>query len=488
MKGLLISLILGLGFTSYSQTDEDIFNASKLYHGGSARFQALGGAMGAMGADVSSAQINPASYGRYSSSVFSITAGTNFNTTTSLFMGNESSATRTRFTIPSVAVVLVKDLSSKNKGNMFSQVGFGYNRISNFNQTISISGIQAPSLLDNFAGQAYGTHPSNLFTSFPFTSALAYETWAINYDQNTGSYTSYLQQDSKVNMNRVYQKTGGVNEFYFNYSMNRMNKLYWGFNLNLRQYNYTQNYKHSESIVNEPNNPFQSFDYSYNLKTAGTGVNAKIGVIYLVTNALRIGASFHTPTMMGLKDSWSADMTSYFTDSIKYVRSDLVPIGNYKYRMITPLKVNGSISYTIGTVATISTDIEYVAYSTGRLRAPFDPLYSNYNFNNENSTAKERLTNGVNFRLGGEFNIQQRFFIRGGFSLYSPAYKKSEGIDPKPDLSYSGGFGYKKGRVSIDLAYVNRQIYRTNYIYTGSDSAATRLTANQIIATFNVYF
>ncbi len=488
MKKLIIGLIFGLGFTAYGQTDEDVFNASKLYHGGSARFQAMGGAMGAMGADVSANQINPAAYGRYSASVFGITAGANINVTTSNFMDNVNRADRTRFTVPNVNIVLTQDLSHKNKGDMFSQIGIGYNRITNFNQNITIAGIQGPSLLDNFAGQAYGVNPGELFTYFPFSTALAYETWAINFDPSTGGYQSLLTPTSVVNMNRTYQKSGGVNEFTFNYSRNRMNKLYWGFNINVRDYKNIQRYKHTETLVNEPNNAFKSFDYDYSLRTTGSGVSAKLGVIYLVTNSLRIGGSFHTPTLLSLRDNWTADMTTTFQDSIKYIRSDLVPVGNYKYRMLTPLKLNASVAYTIGTKATISTDIEYIAYTTGRLRPPFDPNYAGYNFYNENQAVKERLTHGVNFRIGGEYVIIQRFFVRAGFSLYGSAYKKIENVDPRPDLSYSGGLGYKKGRVSIDLAYVNRVMNRTNFLYNGSNPATTRFSANQVIASLNVYF
>src|SRR5574343_1622710 len=59
-----------LSFFSFSQNENDLFRHSKTTYHGSARFEAMGGSFGALGADLSSYQINPAGYGRYSSSQF----------------------------------------------------------------------------------------------------------------------------------------------------------------------------------------------------------------------------------------------------------------------------------------------------------------------------------------------------------------------------------------------------------------------------------
>ncbi len=487
MKKILLSLIVGLGFTSFAQTDEDIFNASKLYHGGSARFQAMSGAMGAMGADVSAAQINPAANGRFSSNVFSITAGANINSSTSEFVGQTTKANISKFTVPSIHIVLVKDLSRKNKGGVFAQNAFGYNRITNFNQRLIIEGQQFPSLLEGFMGQAAGIEPSNIYNAFPFSTALAYETWALDYDYDEGQYLSYLNEGDMA-MKRTYIKTGGVNEFYYNHSRNYMNKLYWGFSLNLRDYKYEQNYVHREMMTVTNNTIFRGFEYQYNLKTQGTGFNGKIGVIYLISDRFRVGASFHTPTFLRLKDNWSANMVTYFADSTKVVQPQNVPEGSYKYRMITPLKVGVSASYQIGMRATINADLDYIAYSMGRLRSSNDPTVTSYNFNLENQNAKERLSQAVNLRIGAEYNIQQKIFIRAGFSMYSPAYKKIELVDNEPDFGYSAGLGYKKNNISIDLAYSGRTMNRTNYLFVNSNTADVTTVANQVVFTFNIHF
>lgn len=471
---------------SFAQNDADIYKFSKTYHGGSARFEAMGGAFGALGADISAVQINPAAMGRFSSSQFSISMAPLIASSAADFAGTNTKAVKSNFVIPSIGLVFTKDLSTKNKGDMYSQFAFGMNRIANFNQRMVIEGQQYPSLLDNFMGQAYGYYPEELATYFPFTTSVAYEAYAIDYNDTDVSYYSYLNT-ADVKMSREVINKGGINEFFLSYSRNRMNKLYYGVNLNIRSYNSEEKYIHSEDLT-VVDSTFLGFDYSYTLKTSGTGANLKLGAIYLVTDGFRLGLSVHSPTIISLHDKWTADMTSRFETGKVSLASDLVPTGEYKYRMTTPFKAIFSSSYVIGMAAIISGDLEYIGYQMGKLKSTRDITFDPYDFKLENNEAKLRLTNAINFRLGAEFNIQQALFLRAGFSFYGNAYKKSEDVDPIPDLGYSAGIGYKKDRFSIDLAYVNRQLSRKYYPFAGSEIATTRSTLNSIVVTGTIRF
>lgn len=485
IASVLLMSIISLT-ASFGQNDADLFRFSKHYHGGSARFEAMGGAFGALGADISGVQINPAGLGRFSSSQFSFSMGPIIGSTTAEFVDTKAKANKVSFVVPSVGLVFTKDLSSKNKGDMYSQFAIGMNRISDYNQKVTIEGQQFPSLLDGFIGQANGYYPDELSQFFPFTTSVAYESYAIDFDPATLQYLSYINSGD-MKMRREITTKGGINEFFLSYSRNRMNKLYYGASLNVRTYRHIESYVHSEDLT-LPDPTFNGFDYEYTLKTTGTGVNLKLGAIYLITDGLRIGASFHTPTYVAMHDKWSATMTSRFKDSTLSVPEALIPKGEYKYRMISPLKAVISASYVIGMAAVISADVEYTSYNTARLRSTTDIAYEGYDFKTENADAKARLTGALNYRIGAEFNIQQKIFLRAGFSLYGNAYKKSENVDPKPDISYSGGLGYKIGRLSIDLAYVNRGIQRTYYPFLGSNVANTRLSMNSVVIGATVRF
>lgn len=290
-----------------------------------------------------------------------------------------------------------------------------------------------------------------------------------------------------MKMKRSVTTSGGSNKFFLAFSKNRLNKLYYGGSLNIRTYRREDSYIHSEDLTIE-DSTFNGFDYEYSLNTSGTGVNLKLGAIYLITDGFRVGASFHSPTMVYLTDKWTATMTGRFKNGDIPVSENLRPEGEYKYRMITPLKATLSASYVIGMSAVISGDIDYIGYNMARLRSTKDVSYDPYDFKIENEDAKRRLTGALNYRLGAEYNIQQKLFLRAGFSFYGNAYKKAENVDSKPDISYSGGLGYKIQNISIDLAYVNRSINRTYYPFAGSKNASTKLSSNMIVASFSLRF
>ena len=486
MKILLIITSFFLVTQLAAQNEADIFRYSKTYHSGSARFEAMGGAFGALGGDLSAGQINPGGMGRFSNSQFSFSLGPTINASSGEFMSNSTNAIKTSFSIPNFGVVFTKDVSGKNKGNLYSQFSFGMNRIANFNQRLSYSGEQFESLLDVYGNQAAGTPPNDAYIFFPFTTGVAYDAYALEFDPATNTYYSYLNSGNMLHSRDIETK-GGINEWYLSYSANRMNKLYWGASINLRDSKYIEKYTHREEMTDTVGTIFRSFDYQYDLKTTGLGVNLKIGAIYLVTDAFRIGASFHSPTFTQFKDDYSANMTSTFRDSTKTIPEEFVPIGKYQYNMNTPLKLTASAAYIFGLRGLVSFDVDYIGYNMGRLRSTKSVAYEPYDFKEENNVAKERLTAGFNYRAGVEFNIQQKLFIRGGFSLYSNAFKKEYNVDSKADIAFSGGLGYKINQFSIDISYVNRTINRTYYAFENS-SADFRTVSNVITITGSIRF
>jgi len=465
----------------------DIFRYSKNYTFGSARFEAMGGAFGALGADISAAQVNPAGLGRFSNSQFSFSLGPAIQATKADFQNESTTATKTNLIIPSFGAVFVRDVSYKNNGNLYSQIGIGMNRIASFNQKTQYVGNEDVSILDDFENQAAGYFPDELNQFFPFSTSVAWETYALDFDETDYFYYSPLQLGDLTRHNREIITKGGINEWYLSYSGNRLNRLYYGSLISLRTTNYEEKYTHSEDLIDTSSTSLRGFDYEYSLKTKGTGVNVKLGIVYLFTEAFRGGLAFHSPTFSSLTDDWSADMTTRFDDSTKVLRDDLIPIGKYAYRLNTPLRVIASAAYVIGVNATISADIEYVGYNMGRLRSTRDEAYDSYDFEAENAVAKQRLTSAVNYRLGAEYAINQEYFIRAGFQYYANAFKKEFDVDSKPDIAISGGLGYRKGKFGIDMSYVNRNVTRTYFAMTNS-TANLNSTSHIVTVTGSIRF
>lgn len=466
MKHLTTLLYLLITTYLFSQNEADLFRYSKHTTYGTARFTSMAGSFGALGADLSSAITNPAGLGRFSTSQFQISFSPLFLNTTTDFYGTEDGGIRSSFEIPNFGIVLTNDISGENSGDLYSQIGFGANRIANFNQVTNYKGQKYESMLDEMVGQAAGYDPSELYIYLPFSTSLAWESYAIDYDSGSGTYYSQLNSGDMLH-DRTIRTKGGMTEWYLSYSRNRMNKLYWGASLAYRYCNYHENYLHNEMMTDTSTTSFRGFDYTYDLKTKGGGLNLKIGAIYLINEFFRVGGAFHSPTYLNLEDDWTADMTSYFANQTLQVPESLIPYGNYKYRLRTAPKLTASAAYIFGLRGAINIDAEWVGYSMARLKSTTDQAYEYYSYAQENAIAKARLSHALNLRIGGEYVIQQSFFIRGGIGIYSSAFKSEYLVDPNIDLVYSGGLGYRTDRYNIDVAYSKTQNHRYYYPFEG---------------------
>lgn len=472
-KFLFFLIAISVASTSMSQNEHDLFRYSKTSYHGTARFEAMGGAFGALGADLSSSQINPAGYGRYSSSQggMSFFGGSIKNTAT--FAGTDVNSNRGQGGLSNFALVFTEDISNRSSGFLFRQLGLGYNYIESFKNTFRYEGQQFESLLDDFVGQAYGYYPEDLNNQFPFSTELAYNTHAIKYNNTLQQFQSLLNSGDMYH-NRKVETKGGIGEFFISYSTNYLNKLYIGGNIGIRSYRYIEEYNHNEALIDTSGTLLRSFDYQYNLKIKGVGLNVKLGVIYLASESLRFGLAVHTPTFSELTDNYSANMTSTFADSVVYTPDSIIPTGNYKYKIRNPAKIIGSIAYVFGTKGCINIDVEYLNYQHAFFRSTDDPQYFPYDYKYENNMADLVFQDAINLRVGAEYVLIPGLYLRGGFGYYGNAFKKEIKAEITPDLYVSGGIGIKVNKMSFDISYRHRSAERNYYAFSTS---TTRLSS-----------
>lgn len=470
-----------LSFFSFSQNENDLFRHSKTTYHGSARFEAMGGSFGALGADLSSYQINPAGYGRFSSSQFGTSIFGGASSNTSVFNSVSTKAVQGQGGLSNLGIVLTNDVSENGEGFLFNQFGFGYNQIESFKNEIRYEGQQYSSLLDNFVSQIQGFYPEEINTYFPFSSDLAYQTHSISYDAVNSEFYSHLNAGD-VYHNRSITTKGGINEVYFNLSGNYINKLYLGANVSIRSYRYIEDYTHSESLVDTTGTDLRSFDYNYYLKTKGNGMNIRLGAIYLVNEAVRFGLALHSPTFSEMTDIWSAGMTSRFSTNTYTVPDSLIPTGDYKYKVRTPARVVGSVAFVFGTKGCLNIDLEYLSYRQAHFKSTSDLKYEPYNYDFENKYAKEIFQDALNIRIGGEYVVFAGFFIRGGCAYYGNAFNADQQIELKPDLIISGGIGFKTKKFTLDISYRQRTNQTTYYAFSNSLTTIANSTGNAIIS------
>lgn len=486
-KRIVTTIIVLISFQAISQNVIDAVRYSNTTFQGSARFEAMAGSFGATGADISSNQVNPAGYARFSSSIFTFTGQYNTVNSKGKFNENNLETKKGNFKIPSIGGIFVMDKSRNNKGFLYSQVGLSYNRIDNFTTIKRYQGRNYKSLLDEFASYGSGMDPNNFP---PFTTMLAWNTFAIDPDSSGINYFANLAPDDTLLQSRTITTKGGIGDFSFNYSFNYLNKLYFGANIGLRSINYTDTYDHSE--MNDPNSisPIDSFNYSYTLKTKGSGYNLKLGLIYLPTEYLRLGLAVHTKTFYNLKDDWTADMTTYRTDGVFTIPEDYIPVGSYKYRLRTPAKWIGSVGVIIRKMAAINVDLEVVNYRGNQLKSTrdfaYDPEPTDYKIQNEE--IKEMLRPVVNIRLGGELVIATNYFVRFGFAHYPQPYKKDYSGSYQATSVYSTGLGVRiKSRFNFDIAY-KLQNNNFDYIAYEGSTAHFKQSSSYFVGTFTVRF
>lgn len=465
MKKSFLVLVLLLCFQPlWSQNEADVLRYSTTDIFGSARFESMAGSFGALGADFSAIQFNPAGMARFSSSQFSISLTNTLVSTSALYNGVNTVESNNNIKPGVIGVVFTSDASNENKGTLYRQLSLGYTRLKSFDFHQRYEGQNFYSLLDVFANMGYGIDPEFIYDERPFTTGLAYDVYALDYDAGSFEYVSRLTSGDMYH-NRVINTSGGIGEFHIGYSENYMNQLYYGGSIGIRSIKYNENYTHNERLLDTVGVTLREFDYMYTQETSGTGFNLKLGLIYLPLDHVRLGFSFESATVSKMEDVWSADMTARHDFGTLSINPDFLYEGNYSYRVKTPMKLRSSFAYIFNYQGAINFDFEFVNLKRGRLNPSLES-FGGYDFAIENSEVQTQYRSILNTRIGFEYMILRDFFIRAGYALLPQPYKKSIGNVTTPNQTFAVGFGWKIKDVNLDFGY---RALNLNYDYYGFD-------------------
>ena len=491
ISALLLSNFL-FNFDASAQNENDVLRYSTTDVFGSARFEAMAGSFGALGADFSAIQINPAGMGRFSSSNMSISFNNSSITNESTYNGKISNSNKNKFTVGSAGAVFSSDLSESNDGRKYSQFSIGYTRLKNFTNSRRYEGQNFYSLLDVFANSGQGIDPEFIYDDLPFSTGLAYDVFAINYDESNFQYNSELTQGDMYH-NREIRTDGGMGEFHIGYSENYMNKFYYGASIGIRRVKYDESYVHSERLLDTTDVTLRSFDYTYEQFTRGTGFNLKLGVLFLPTEQFRIGLAFESPTIISLEDEWTADMTAEHNYGVEFVESQFIPTGRFEYRIKTPMKLRGSFAYVLGMRGAINVDLEMSRLPGGALRpSSINTNYSNvFTFDGQNEEVKSQYRTILNTRIGMEYMVYTDIYLRGGIAILPQPFKKNLGNSNSPNMTYSAGIGWDNKYLSIDLSYRLLQITDEYYAFDPSkieNRAIFKTNMHNVVVTARLKF
>ena len=143
---------MGAAFQANAQTPEDAIRLSWFAPNGTPRSNALGGAMGSLGGDLSATSINPAGLGFYKSNEFYISPNYISNSNQFNYFGNKSSIDNSKMNLGSVGLVFAdENKRSKYKNSNFAM---SFTKIADYNNSFSFRGQNNySSYLEKYADQ-----------------------------------------------------------------------------------------------------------------------------------------------------------------------------------------------------------------------------------------------------------------------------------------------------------------------------------------------
>ncbi len=490
-KILLAATILCAAIVSNAQGAYEAFRFSQTDYWGTARYLGAGGAFSSIGGDFSAINTNPAAIGLYKRNEVSITPiAVSFSKNSASYNGTNSYTQNPKYTVPQCGLVIASPI--KNSSWKSWQFGFGYNRIMDYNNTFRVQGENSTSFIDPILSSAMGTHYNNLTGD----ALLAWNTWLL--DTLTGTTDQYFSpyNGEQVEQTAVVRQRGSIDEISFSLGGNYNDKFYIGATIGIPILDYTEQTTYNETPVDaESYEGISSYKVTTYQKNKGTGINARIGIIYQPVNFLRLSAAIHTPTYYTkISDSYTRSMSSSWVGTSETQQSEYN--NAYQFTLTTPFKFNVGAGFIIKKRAFISAEYEYYDYSMATLYA------NDYSFDLENADIDDLYKTCHTLRVGGEVNLTPMFMLRAGYVYKSSPYRltaENEDIATANGSAHYGslGFGFHTKYFYFDLAYVLRYS-RDNYTLYDSYSDNTgsaystladiKNTTHRIVATIGCKF
>lgn len=463
-KQLLISMLVFSSLFSSAQVAFDALRFSMLSPGGTARSLGAAGAFGAIGADFSTLSNNPAGIGLFRSSEFTFSPSLHYASAEANYNGKLKEDDRYNFNIANAGVVFAMG-NNKNEQNKWKkvQVGFGVNRLANFNSNIAIAGNNPNnSIIHELQENARGLHPDALND---FDTRLAWETYlfsdtirtfndTIKYPLGLLEYTSAIPNGGVLQTKSI-KNQGALNEMVLSFGGNYNDRLFIGATFGFPTLTFKQDATYREIDDGDSIPGFGSMSIYDHLYTTGSGFNFKLGIISRPFDWVRIGAAIHTPTFFNMKDEYWRNM-KHKRDQLPEIEYGS-PKGYFDYSLRTPLRAILSLGFIIKQYGFIGIDYEFVDYSEAKLES------SKESFSDVNDIIHTDYRSTSNIRIGGELNINP-FRLRAGYSLYRSPYANNLNDFEKSSITF--GLGFREKNYFMDFAFIMTSFNEDYYLYS----------------------
>ena len=451
------ALVLSVGVAS-AQNMYDGINVSRNEYFGTARSMGLGNAVTAVGGDLGMIGINPAGSAVANYGQFVITPGLSVSVVEGSYYPEAGMNPPTRFasqrrqskmTLPNIGTSTVIN-TGRSRGVKSFTFAFVSNQISQYNYSSNVIGENSQtSKIAEFASGAMGWDESILqdYNSYENSNV----SWDILTAYQAGMFGSYGNGNNYVGVSEVLDgfnhfvpsalaqrtivnKSGSKNDMIFNFGMNISDQLFIGVNMGMP----SAMYDYSELFIEAAKRPedfpisfaahgggsvttyFNSGSYSYEYASSYEGIYGKLGVIYLPTKNIRLGAAIQTPTLYSISEQWKYSASTSFYDS-SFDDNASSPIGSFEYNLISPYILDLGFAVTFAHRALLSVDYEMTDYSGMKFVSDEDDFGYEDPFFDLNETNRHFAGASHEFRLGAEYRVTPQFSVRAGYSfLTSP--------------------------------------------------------------------
>ena len=490
MKSKYIFFAVSL-FAALSANAQETYENAKLAGedlNGTARYVGMGGAMEALGADISTIGSNPAGIGLFRHSNVSLSAGLLMQSDGKEF----SNGKKTNLSFDQIGGVYTTRTGQKS----FLNFGFNYHKSKNFDYILNAAGSLNGSsqnkqsyikgiLGDENSGGFFVRKDNNgknvgyvdATPPLPSTPPKVAYTWSQIDDLywnslipgSTGTYN--YEKATGYTLDRAH--TGYIGNYDFAVSGNLNDRVYLGLTFGMKDVNYKGYSEYRENLNNTPGVLVRD-----ERKVTGSGFDITAGVIVrpVAESPFRIGAYVKSPTWYDLTTSNTTGLV--YAQGTKNKESYIS--NSYDFKMWTPWKFGFSLGHTIGNNIALGATYEYENYANINSRVNnggyYDYYYDQYYESsipdkNMNAHTKEVLKGVSTLKLGIEYKPVSNVALRMGYNYVGAKYASDRQKDPglaSLGTAYSSttdytnwgeinrftlGVGYQVKKFNIDLAY-----------------------------------
>lgn len=528
-------LFLAMLLATASGTAQDIYKVETLTSedlNGTARFIGMGGAMGALGADITTMSTNPAGIGLFRKSDLNLSFSYNSQKNAESTLGKNPSY----MSFDNIGLVYSSNVDGKVV--KFVNFGFNYHKRKNFRLMQSLMGAslngysQSAEMLDlsTLAGgsalnfkQNDDDNTATDYTDNERTSPMAwmgYDVGMLTKNVDANGNVSYTPYSVGNRYNFQSAQWGGISQYDFNISTNLLDRVYIGLAVGV----YDVNYHYKSQYEEFGNTNGESYLTTSNQQISGNGVDFKMGAIVrpVVSLPIRIGFYFSTPTFYDISSKGDLHMSTNFLNSTSkklenYYWDYSTPTTDFK--ITTPWKVGLAIGGTIGSSIALDAEYEFSKYSGSSVKyQTYDANGNTYEGNDyEDSEMNNAISSNLKpvhtFRLGAECKIIDNLYFRIGYNHITAPMKTNASLDLSygsyfktvatetaytnlgATNRYTAGFGYHGKHFYVDMAYMyqkqNTEFYPFYHTENGINVMSpqqSNITRQSVSATLGVRF